>query len=427
MEPFPSKNQHVTNEDLQAFSFGKLSSEASHRVSDHLAFCPRCRLAFAEAMKSLDVPISAPIISEESSVDPTSNDLEPLLSIPGYRKLQRISQGGMGYVYVAIQEQTNKTVAIKVIQPRRHDAYGSDRKKRLVREAHALTKIDHPNIVHPLEVIMVNDAPALIMEFIQGQLLNRWIREHKPDFMIAALFTKQLTQAIVHAHQRGVVHCDLKPQNVLVTTVDSKPSLKIIDFGLAKLSDEDWSITCSGDVLGTPAYMAPEQTSGSVLKANPTIDVYGLGTILYELLTGRPPFEAPTPVMLLAKVARQTPERPSRIKSDIPISLELICLKCLEKHPDDRYASAAHLVQDLQAMLDNRPITAKPTSRYKKVTRFIQSNRAVSLTLLLSGLIAVVGMFAIGNLWREAQTKATIEESFLDTELQRQDAAKRAE
>jgi len=427
VEPFPSKNQHVTNEDLQAFSFGKLSSEASHRVSDHLAFCPRCRLAFAEAMKSLDVPISAPIISEESSVDPTSNDLEPLLSIPGYRKLQRISQGGMGYVYVAIQEQTNKTVAIKVIQPRRHDAYGSDRKKRLIREAHALTKIDHPNIVHPLEVIMVNDAPALIMEFIQGQLLNRWIREHKPDFMIAALFTKQLTQAIVHAHQRGVVHCDLKPQNVLVTTVDSKPSLKIIDFGLAKLSDEDWSITCSGDVLGTPAYMAPEQTSGSVLKANPTIDVYGLGTILYELLTGRPPFEAPTPAMLLAKVARQTPERPSRIKSDIPISLELICLKCLEKHPDDRYASAAHLVQDLQAMLDNRPITAKPTSRYKKVTRFIQSNRAVSLTLLLSGLIAVVGMFAIGNLWREAQTKATIEESFLDTELQRQDAAKRAE
>jgi hypothetical protein len=111
VEPFPSKNQHVTNEDLQAFSFGKLSSEASHRVSDHLAFCPRCRLAFAEAMKSLDVPISAPIISEESSVDPTSNDLEPLLSIPGYRKLQRISQGGMGYVYVAIQEQTNKTVS----------------------------------------------------------------------------------------------------------------------------------------------------------------------------------------------------------------------------------------------------------------------------------------------------------------------------
>jgi len=150
-----------------------------------------------------------------------------------------------------------KQVAIKVIKHREASGYGSERKKRLVREAHALTKIDHPNIVHPLEVVLVNDSPALIMEYIQGQPLHRWAKQHKPDIRTAAVLIKELAQAVLHAHRRGVIHCDLKPQNILVTNVDSKPSLKIIDFGLAKLSDEDWSITSSGDVLGTPAYMAP--------------------------------------------------------------------------------------------------------------------------------------------------------------------------
>ncbi len=423
MEPFPSKTQHITKDELQAFSLGTLSSEASHRVSDHLAFCPRCRLAFAETMASIEVPIDSSTTQKGSSEKPLPNDHVPPLSLPGYRQLERIAQGGMGYIYIARQEQTNKTVAIKVIQPRHKDAYGSDRKKRLVREAHALTKIDHPNIVFPIEVIMVNDSPALVMEYIQGQPLNRWIREHKPNYVTSALFAKQLTQAIIHAHQRGVVHCDLKPQNVIVTTVDTKLCLKIIDFGLAKLSDEDWSITCSGDVLGTPAYMAPEQTSGSVLKANPAIDVYGLGAILYELLTGRPPFEAPTSAMLLSRVALQSPKRPSRIKPDVPASLELICLKCLEKRPEDRYATAVQLAQDLQAFLDNKAVKAKAPGLLKTITRLIQANRAICLTLLLSTAIAVFGGFATVNLWRKAQSEDTTQESLLDTAAQRKDPA----
>lgn len=244
-------------------------------------------------MNSLEVPPSISIDSEKPTKDLNSDNFELTPDIPGYRLLNRVAQGGMGCVYIAIQEHSEKTVAIKVVKQRHEDAYGSDRKKRLAREAHALTKVDHPNIVHPIEVVLVKDAPAMVMEYVEGHPLHRWIRELKPDPTTATLLTKQLTQAIIHAHQRGVVHCDLKPQNVIVSTVDKNPLLKIIDFGLAKLSDEDWSITCSGDVLGTPAYMAPEQTTGAVLKANPTIDVYGLGTILYELLTGPPPFRSP--------------------------------------------------------------------------------------------------------------------------------------
>lgn len=378
-------------------------------------------------MNSIEVPPSTSIDSEKPTKDSTSDNSEPIPDIPGYRLLNRVAQGGMGCVYVAIQERSEKTVAIKVVKQRHEDAYGSDRKKRLVREAHALTKIDHPNIVHPMEVVLVKDAPAMVMEYVEGQPLHRWIREHKPDPTTATLLTKQLTQAIIHAHQRGVVHCDLKPQNVIVSTVDKKPLLKIIDFGLAKLSDEDWSITCSGDVLGTPAYMAPEQTTGAVLKANPMIDVYGLGTILYELLTGHPPFEAPTSAMLLAKVARHSPKQPSKINPSIPVSIENICLKCLEKRPEDRYASASHLVQDLQAFLDNKSISAKSISWYTKCRRSLRENRAISLMLFFCGVIAVCGFASMFALWRETKTKATIAETLLDTELQRQDATQRAE
>ena len=173
--------------------------------------------------------------------------------------------------------------------------------------------------------------------------------------------------------------------------------------------------------------MAPEQTSGSILKATPTIDVYGLGTILYELLTWQPPFEAPTSAMVLTKVSCQRPERPSKINPDIPESLELICLQCLEKRPEDRYASAVELAQDLQAFLDQRPITAKAASWYKRLTRAIEANRSISFALLFCSVIAVLGGWAFYTLWRETQTKATIAETLLDTELQRQDATHRAE
>lgn len=419
MEPFSSKNQHISSQELQSFSLGTLSSEDSHRVSDHLAFCPRCRLAFAETMQSIEVPMStpnAPIESRQSAE-----------SIPGYRHLERIAQGGMGSVYLAIQDHTNKQVAIKVIKQREASGYGSERKKRLVREAHALTKIDHPNIVHPLEVVLVNDSPALIMEYIQGQPLHRWAKQHKPDIRTAAVLTKELAQAVLHAHQRGVIHCDLKPQNILVTNVDSKPSLKIIDFGLAKLSDEDWSITSSGDVLGTPAYMAPEQTSGSVLKATPTIDVYGLGTILYELLTGRPPFEAPTSAKVLAMVARQSPVRPSKIDQQVPPSLDRICLKCLEKRPEDRYASAKLLAEDLQAFLDDKPILAREPSGLAKLRRLVQANPLLSFAFVFSALLAVTSLIAFVNLRKEFLANSKMTRYLQAVEIQKLSEANRAD
>lgn len=431
MEPFSSKTQHISPLELQKFSLGTLSSEDSHRVSDHLAFCPRCRLAFAETMNTIEVPTSSPSASDGS---PPSSEPKVILdqsdsnlSIPGYRQIERIAQGGMGCVYLAIQEHTNKQVAIKVIKHRQANGYGSERKKRLIREAHALTKLDHPNIVHPFEVVLVNDAPALIMEYIHGQPLHRWAKQNKPDNRTAAVLTKKLAQAVLHANHRGVIHCDLKPQNILVTIVDAKPSLKIIDFGLAKLSDEDWSITCSGDVLGTPAYMAPEQTSGSVLKAAPTIDVYGLGTVLYELLTGRPPFEASTSAELLAMVARKNPVRPSKLVQDVPPPLDRICLKCLEKQPADRYPSAKLLAEDLQSFLDNKSIMAREPSVLVKLRRLVLANPLLSITSLLSILLAMISATAFVNNRRNVLAKSTISKSLQAVELQKLNEEKRAD
>lgn len=413
MEPILS-SEHISDLYLEKFSRGTLSREESRTVSDHLALCTRCRAAFVQTMNSIDVTETHPLDRSDGSTP----------SISGYRDMRPLAQGGMGSVYLAYDEKTGQKVAIKVIKPRPHDAFNSDRKERLVREARALTKLDHPNIVRAIEVLLIDESPALVMEYVQGQTLHRWIRNGLPDHRLVAQLVLDLALAIAHAHRNGVVHCDLKPHNVLVIAQSGLPSLKVIDFGLAKLSDERWDITGSGDILGTPAYMAPEQTLGKPIPANPTIDVYGLGTILYELLTGQAPFEASTSTMLLTKVARDTPQRPRKIHSETPTALERICMKCLEKMPQDRYATPELLASDLQAFLVDRPISAREPSTVRKIVRRVKSNGWLTLAMLITGVLLPLGGLAW---WNQRQTTANLTASVQRATTQQQQATSRAE
>jgi tetratricopeptide (TPR) repeat protein len=376
--------KHIAPEVLRAFALGHLMVDESHQVSDHLAFCPSCRLAFIETMKTVEIP---------SNKNP--QDFSEVSA--RYHGIQRIAYGGMGVVYLAIDSLTGAKVAIKQIIPRSSDEYGSDRKERMLREAHALMKLDHPNIVRAIDVILVEDSPTLVMEYVPGQSLHRWIRSHRPDLPMITNVMMSLTDAVFYAHRQGVVHCDLKPQNVIVTGESSSWGFKLIDFGLSKLLDEDWNITLSGDVLGTPAYMAPEQTSGKSILASPAVDVYGLGVILYELLTGHPPFEDSDRSMLLDKVVRQAPERPSRIQPGIPKALERICMACLEKRPEHRYRCVQDLEKDLRAFVQGLPIAAKDPGLVRKLTCFVRANRTVSWVLSATVFLGVAAGAWIWN------------------------------
>ncbi len=212
-----------------------------------------------------------------------------------------------------------------------------------------------------------------------------------------------LALAVHYAHQRGIIHRDLKPANVVLTL---EGVAKITDFGLAKLVEQEGGMTCTGDVLGTPNYMAPEQASGSPTRISPTTDVYALGAILYEAITGRPPFQGSTPLSVLDQVNSQEPLPPGRLQRQTPRELETVCLKCLEKDPRKRYATALELAEDMRRFLDGKPILARRIGPIGKLWRW--SRREPVKAGLLAALVSavVVGFAVTTHLWTRAEVKA---------------------
>jgi serine/threonine protein kinase len=410
----PSLQQHVSQEALRDFFLGVTSSDEAQSISDHLAICLACRTAFVE-------------VTEVSVVPDGIEQHSPISQEPAYQLLEVISHGGMGIVHLAVDRRTGRKVAIKKIAQNSYISQSQDRKQRLIREAHALTKLRHPNIVQFIDVIFIEDTPALVMEYVRGIPLNCWIRDEKPDIAACVQMMLILAEAVEHAHHQGVVHCDLKPQNVLVTQDDSPWGLKLIDFGLAKLTDEEWKLTYSGDILGTPAYMAPEQTTGRMIAASPAIDVYGLGAIFYELLLQRGPFEASNTAILLAKVASDPPVRPRRLRAEIPQPIEIICLKCLEKQPGDRYLSAGLFASDLRAFLERRPIAAKAPGVATRAVRRLRRHR--SSVFLLSAIAAIL-LVGSSVFWRLTKSRTDLQSSMkkvVDEKLVAESRAEQAE
>ncbi|MFO0808821.1 MAG: protein kinase [Gemmataceae bacterium] len=307
--------------------------------------------------------------------------------IPGYEIASELGRGGMGVVYAAWQAGLRRTVALKVVLAGVHA--GPSEHDRFRIEAEAVARLQHSNIVQVFDVGRHADHPYLALEYVEGGSLAQALDAGPLPPRWAAELAAALADATHYSHQHGIIHRDLTPTNVLLTAAGTP---KITDFGLAKLIvDGSSAKTRTGAVLGTPPYMSPEQAAGSAI--GPTTDVYGIGAILYEMLTGRPPFRADSVLETLRQVQEVEPVPPKRLNAAVPRDLETVCLKCLQKEPTRRYASAEALAADLLAWLDSRPVTARPIGIAERAMRWAKRNPAIAgLATVVAALLVVLGV-----------------------------------
>jgi eukaryotic-like serine/threonine-protein kinase len=343
--------------------------------------------------------------------------------VSGYEIFEELGRGGMGVVYRARQVKLNRLAALKMILHGVHA--GAQHLARFRTEARAAASLEHPNVVHIYEVGEHDGRPFLALEYVDGGTLARKLAGTPLAPQAAAALVETLAGAVHAAHAKGIIHRDLKPANVLLTG-DGIP--KISDFGLAKrlLAEPDASAlagpTESGVIFGTPSYMAPEQATGTPGSTGPATDVYALGGILYEALTGRPPFKAATPLDTLEQVRSQEPVRPDQLQPGLPRDLQTICLKCLEKEPAKRYASALELAEDLRRFLNGEPIRARPVGRSERLRKWVRRKTALAALLALASLSAVT--LVAGVFGHNVRLQAALEEAQKNRERADQNLAR---
>ncbi len=347
--------------------------------------------------------LTAPFRASESPLGkPGGGDPTPEGRLPGpttpdgdrvvgdYDLLGEIARGGMGIVYRARQRSLNRLVALKVI--RDGGCASPDDARRFRNEAEAVANLDHPHIVPIHEVGEHRGCGFFSMKLVEGGSLGDRIKDYVGDTRAAARIVAAVARAIVHAHERGILHRDLKPSNILI---DDRGEPLVADFGLARRVEGDSELTQSGAVLGTPAFMAPEQATGRKGAVTIATDIHGLGAVLYALLTGRAPFRGETPQATLEQVREQAPDPPSTIRPAVDRDLETICLKCLEKEPARRYLTAQAVAEDLERWLAGRPIAARragPVERAWRLCRHHPRSTALASVLVLLLATSVVGI-----------------------------------
>ncbi len=339
-------------------------------------------------------------------------DADPCEEVPRqlgrFNILRELGRGGFGVVFLAEDSLLGRRVAVKV--PRVEILAGSESWRRFLREARAASRLDHPNLVPLLEAGAVGPVGYIVSAFVPGPSLEQWLRGHseRANPRWAARLVAALARAIDHVHAQGILHRDLKPANILLhspgCTIDlSEPASwpgvpleswvpRICDFGLAKLREIEEEETRSRVVCGSPPYMAPEQADSRRDEIGPATDVYGLGAILYELLTGRPPFGGKSNLETLRRVATDEPVPPRQRRAGIPRDLETICLKCLAKRPDRRYSAAADLAEDLERFVEGRPIAARPTPTWERAARWARRNPAAAALVSAVLMATVAGL-----------------------------------
>jgi serine/threonine-protein kinase len=305
----------------------------------------------------------------------------------------------MGIVYKARYLRLNRLVALKVL--RVDSAVAVTQHSRFLVEGEVLARLQHPNVVQIYDIGFYRGQGYCALELVAGGSLADKLDGKPLPVREAGQLVACLAQAVQVAHVRGIIHRDLKPANVLLTA-DGVP--KLTDFGLAKMLDVDLKLTQTGGVLGTPAYMAPEQALGQTAHIGPATDVYALGVILYEALTGRPPFLAATYQEVMQQVSWHEPVPPRHLQPQVPRDLETICLRCLQKEPRNRYASAGELADDLQRFLNGEPIRARPVGRAERLGRWCRRN-PVAVSLAFLALALLFGLAGVSWKWLQAEDK----------------------
>jgi len=380
----------------------------------------------AEHVES-DAAAPAPVVQVGNA--PPRKKSRELPKVPGYEILSELGRGGMGVVYKARQTRLNRLVALKMVLAGGHAS--TEQLARFDQEARSVARLQHPNIVQIYEIGEQEGLPYFSLEFVDGGTLEKLIGRHPQPPQTAAEIVETLARTMQFAHEQSIIHRDLKPANILLTrsvprgtgsvslspgsrsqvTASSGDSVsesgaalgpltpKISDFGLAKAVEEGGSQnTASGTIMGTPSYMAPEQARGEVAALGPLCDLYSLGAILYELLTGRPPFQGATLVDTLDQVRNREPVPIHQLQPKVPADLETICLKCLQKEASKRYANCGELADDLARFLAGHPILARPVSGPERFWRWCRRNPRVAglsaATVLFLVCTAVVSLWA---------------------------------
>jgi len=388
-------------------SKAKLCSKCGASVNHEVAggFCSACLL--------------------EEGLRPRDRDETSTLSkiFGDYELVEEIARGGMGVVFKARQRSLNRTVAVKMILSG-HLASEAE-SQRFRTEAETAAQLQHSNIVAIHEIGEQEGQPFFCMDFVKGQNLAQLVREVPLPSRKAASYLKTIAETVQYAHSRGVLHRDLKPSNILI---DEHDQPRVTDFGLAKrltdpqLSTNDPQLTQTGQVLGSPSFIPPEQAAGQKDKFGPASDVYSLGAILYHCLTGRPPFMAETLTQTLRMVAEQEPVSPRLLNASVPRDLETICLKCLAKEPRRRYETAQALAEDLDRHLHDEPILARPASSGEKAWSWCRRKPALATACVLVLFVAVGAPIAAFKINRERQ-QAEANERRAEKEVARSSAA----
>ncbi|HWN97259.1 MAG TPA: serine/threonine-protein kinase [Methylomirabilota bacterium] len=384
-------------------------------MTDDKRFCPTCGLALAPGDSSQECPhclFRLALTAEEETdfLERQAKETPPLPSglrtrfFADYEILEEIARGGMGVIYKARQLSLNRFVALKMIQA--SHLFSSEARLRFRMEVEAVAQLNHPHIVPLYESGEHDGTHFFTMRLVEGGNLAQGMMKEEsggkkgaPDrrrpFLHCSLTLAQfirIIRAVHYAHQRGVLHRDLKPSNILL---DAQGEPHVADFGLAKMLARESGFTFTESILGSPNYMAPEQASGHSVQVTVAVDVYGLGAILYELLTGQPPFKAATPIETIRKVCDEEPIPPHKLNHALDAELETICLKCLRKDPGARYASAEELATDLERWLEGRPILARPVGRFEQAWRWCKRQPALASALAMSVLLLLA--LAIGT------------------------------
>jgi serine/threonine protein kinase/lipoprotein NlpI len=435
-----------STEDLARFLGEELGTTQCSNLGSHIDACPRCQQALERLTEgnAYDLPASGPVscagdatcIPQGAGVSPeaaqvgdphgktddatvdqprsTSDETTDNLGLgstegdprdestrgwprlPAYEILEVINEGGMGVVYRARQRGLNRLVALKMI--RGGDRARPDHFARFRIEAEAVAQLTHPNIVQIYEIDESDGLPYLSLELLEGGTLADRLAGNPQPGREAARLLGVLAGAVQFAHEASIIHRDLKPSNVLFTE-DGIP--RITDFGLAKRLESDSRQTETGAIMGTPCYMAPEQARGHTRDVGPAADTYALGAILYEMLTGRPPFKGETPIETVRQVVEDDVVPPSRLVPKLARDLETICLHCLHKEPGRRYGTAGALAEDLNRFLGGRPIKARPTPFWERGIKLARRH-PVAATLLALAVAATTGLTAA---WRNRETR----------------------